>query len=90
MERSISFRTEKAIYVEDVYIEPDHRDFGLARQLLGHIVDVALSRNILRLEWFAPEGGGGIALAENAGAEKSAIGYLIDYLKRKCGLLWIG
>ncbi|AIZ32627.1 GNAT family N-acetyltransferase [Pseudomonas parafulva] len=39
------------IYLEDLYITPEHRGDGAGRQLLRHIAREALTKGCARLEW---------------------------------------
>jgi GNAT superfamily N-acetyltransferase len=39
------------LWLEDLYVSPQHRRAGLGRALLGHVAGVALERDCGRLEW---------------------------------------
>jgi GNAT superfamily N-acetyltransferase len=39
------------IYLEDLYVSPEHRGKGAGKALLKHLAQIALSKNCGRLEW---------------------------------------
>src|SRR5918998_3884392 len=39
------------IYLEDLYVAPEHRGSGLGKALLGALADLAVQRGYARLEW---------------------------------------
>lgn len=39
------------IWLEDLYVPPEHRSAGVGRALLAHLAAVAVSRGCTRLEW---------------------------------------
>ena len=39
------------LYLEDLYVSPDHRGTGAGKALLIHLAKIAVSRNCGRLEW---------------------------------------
>jgi GNAT superfamily N-acetyltransferase len=41
------------IYLEDLFVRPEHRRGGIGRQLLAHLADLAVARGCGRLEWAA-------------------------------------
>ena len=41
------------IYLEDLFVRPDHRRGGTGRQLLAHLARLAVARGCGRLEWAA-------------------------------------
>ena len=41
------------IWLEDLYIPPEHRGGGIGRALLAHVAAIAVSRGCTRLEWTA-------------------------------------
>jgi GNAT superfamily N-acetyltransferase len=41
------------IWLEDLYIPPEHRRDGVGRALLAHVAGIAVSRGYTRLEWTA-------------------------------------
>jgi len=48
-----SFECRSGIWVEDLFVRPEHRGRGIGRALLGHISGLALKRECARLEWSA-------------------------------------
>ncbi len=41
------------IYLEDLFVRPEHRRGGVGRQLLAHLAHLAVERGCGRLEWAA-------------------------------------
>jgi GNAT superfamily N-acetyltransferase len=39
------------LYLEDLYVSPEHRRSGAGKALLKHLAEIALSRNCGRFEW---------------------------------------
>ena len=39
------------LYLEDLYVSPDHRGTGAGKALLKHLARIALSKNCGRFEW---------------------------------------
>ena len=39
------------LYLEDLYVSPDHRGTGAGKALLKHLAKIALSKNCGRFEW---------------------------------------
>jgi GNAT superfamily N-acetyltransferase len=48
-----SFECRAGIWLEDVYVKPEHRRGGVGRKVLEHLADIALERGHVRLEWVA-------------------------------------
>ena len=46
-----TFRGQPGIYLEDLFVEPDHRGRGVGKQLLGEVARIAVERGCGRLEW---------------------------------------
>ncbi len=46
-----TFLGRPGIYLEDIYVKPEHRGKGLGRKLLAHVARLARRRNCGRLEW---------------------------------------
>lgn len=40
------------LHLEDLYVRPQHRNFGLGLRLLTHLAQVAVERGCGRLEWW--------------------------------------
>ena len=48
---SATFRGRPALYLEDLFVEPDKRGQGIGKRLLGEVARIALARGCQRLEW---------------------------------------
>jgi GNAT superfamily N-acetyltransferase len=48
-----SFECRGGIWLEDVYVKPEHRRGGVGRKVLEHLAAIALDRGHARLEWVA-------------------------------------
>jgi GNAT superfamily N-acetyltransferase len=48
-----SFECRAGIWLEDVYVKPEHRRGGVGRQVLEHLAGIASERGNVRLEWVA-------------------------------------
>lgn len=48
-----SFECRGGIWLEDVYVKPEHRRGGIGRKVLEHLAAIALERGHVRLEWVA-------------------------------------
>jgi len=46
-----TWRGTHGIYLEDLYVRPEHRGSGLGRQLLAELAGVCVRRGYQRLEW---------------------------------------
>jgi ribosomal protein S18 acetylase RimI-like enzyme len=46
-----TFLGRHGIYLEDLYVRPEHRGRGHGRALLAHLAALAVSRGCRRLEW---------------------------------------
>ena len=46
-----TWRGTHGIYLEDLYVQPQHRGSGLGRELLRALADVCVRRGYSRLEW---------------------------------------
>ena len=47
-----TWRGTHGIYLEDLYVQPQHRGTGLGRELLGTLAEVCVQRGYSRLEWW--------------------------------------
>lgn len=47
-----TFLGRGGIYLEDLYIYPEHRGLGYGKQLLKHLARIAVERGCGRLEWW--------------------------------------
>lgn len=50
-----TFECRSGIWLEDVYVRPDHRRGGIGRGVMEHLAALALERGHVRLEWCALE-----------------------------------
>ncbi|HEX6667096.1 MAG TPA: GNAT family N-acetyltransferase [Solirubrobacterales bacterium] len=50
-----TFECRSGIWLEDVYVRPEHRRGGVGRQVMEHLAQLALERGHVRLEWCALE-----------------------------------
>ncbi|MDX6625065.1 MAG: hypothetical protein QOE56_54 [Solirubrobacterales bacterium] len=48
-----SFECRSGIWLEDVYVRPEHRRGGIGRALMEHLAALALERGHVRFEWCA-------------------------------------
>ena len=48
-----SFECKPGIWLEDVYVRPEHRRGGVGRRVMEHLAKVAVERGYVRLEWCA-------------------------------------
>ena len=46
-----TFLGKPGIYLEDLYVKPEHRSNGFGRRMLAHIARLAKERNCGRFEW---------------------------------------
>lgn len=46
-----TFLTRPGLYLEDLFVRPEHRGSGLGRALLSHLAGLAVARGCGRLEW---------------------------------------
>ena len=46
-----TFLAKPGLYLEDLFVYPQHRGRGLGRQLLQHLARVAIERDYGRVEW---------------------------------------
>lgn len=48
-----TWETRPGIWLEDLYVPPEHRRAGIGRALLAEVASIALARGCARLEWTA-------------------------------------
>jgi GNAT superfamily N-acetyltransferase len=48
-----TFVCRPGLWLEDLFVVPEHRRGGIGRQLLSHVAAVAVERRCARLEWSA-------------------------------------
>ena len=46
-----TFRSTPGLYLEDLYVEPQHRGGGIGKALLERVVELAAERGCGRVEW---------------------------------------
>lgn len=46
-----TFLGQRGMYLEDIFVMPEHRSKGLGRLLLAHVAGVAVERGCGRFEW---------------------------------------
>jgi GNAT superfamily N-acetyltransferase len=46
-----TFLAQPGIYLEDLYVKPEHRGKGYGKRLLGYLAKLAVERGCGRLEW---------------------------------------
>jgi GNAT superfamily N-acetyltransferase len=46
-----TFRGQPGLYLEDIYVRPEHRGRGIGKALLATLAKLALDRGLGRLEW---------------------------------------
>jgi GNAT superfamily N-acetyltransferase len=44
---------QAGLYLEDLFVPPEHRGTGVGRELLAHVAALAVERGASRLEWVA-------------------------------------
>ena len=50
-----TFECRSGIWLEDVYVRPEHRRGGIGRLVMEHLAHLALDRGHVRLDWVALE-----------------------------------
>jgi len=50
-----TFECRSGIWLEDVYVQPEHRRGGIGRAVMEHLAALALERGHVRLDWCALE-----------------------------------
>lgn len=50
-----TFECRSGIWLEDVYVRPEHRRGGIGRLVMEHLATLALERGHVRLDWVALE-----------------------------------
>jgi GNAT superfamily N-acetyltransferase len=48
-----TFECRSGIWLEDVYVRPEHRRGGIGKAVMEHLAGIALERGHVRLEWVA-------------------------------------
>ncbi len=65
-----TFLTQPGIYLEDLFVLPQYRRKGIAKEILGYLAKIALERGYGRLEWSVLDwNSNAIAFYEQMGAE---------------------
>lgn len=47
-----TFRGQCGIHLEDLFVYPEWRGYGIGRRLLGHLAGLTVARRCRRLEWW--------------------------------------
>ncbi|MEO8892126.1 MAG: GNAT family N-acetyltransferase [Coleofasciculaceae cyanobacterium] len=66
-----TFLTKPGLYIDDLFILPQHRRQGLGKAMLGYLAQLAIKRDCGRLEWLVAVGN------ENAKAFYQRLGAII-------------
>jgi GNAT superfamily N-acetyltransferase len=48
-----TFECRSGVWLEDVYVRPEHRRGGIGRMVMEHLAQLTLERGHVRLEWVA-------------------------------------
>jgi GNAT superfamily N-acetyltransferase len=48
-----TFECRPGIWLEDVYVRPEHRRGGVGQAVMEHLAQIAVERDLARLEWCA-------------------------------------
>ncbi|HYL07763.1 MAG TPA: GNAT family N-acetyltransferase, partial [Candidatus Udaeobacter sp.] len=68
-----TFLAQPGIYLEDLFVMPEHRSKGLGRALLERLAQIAVERGCGRLEWVVLDWNkDAIAFYERLGAEPNS------------------
>lgn len=43
--------TQPKLYLEDLFVHPDYRGYGIGKALLSHLAELSIARNYGRMEW---------------------------------------
>jgi len=46
-----TFRGRRGLYLEDLFVRPEYRGFGIGKALLAHLAKLAVERGCARFEW---------------------------------------
>jgi GNAT superfamily N-acetyltransferase len=46
-----TFRGRRGLYLEDLFVRPEHRGAGIGKALLAHLAKLAVERSCARFEW---------------------------------------
>ena len=46
-----TFRGRRGLYLEDLFVRPEHRGAGIGKALLAHLARLAIERGCARFEW---------------------------------------
>ena len=42
---------KNGLYLEDLYVSPDHRGLGMGKKIMSHLAAIAVDKNCERMEW---------------------------------------
>ncbi|HRY33722.1 MAG TPA: GNAT family N-acetyltransferase [Bacteroidales bacterium] len=46
-----TFKGRPGLYLEDIFVDPEHRGKGYGKQMLRYLANLAVERNCARMEW---------------------------------------
>ncbi|MCK7486964.1 MAG: GNAT family N-acetyltransferase [Bacillus subtilis] len=46
-----TFTGKKGLYLEDIYVAPEHRNQGIGRKMIEHLIAIAKAEDCGRMEW---------------------------------------
>jgi GNAT superfamily N-acetyltransferase len=65
-----TFECRPGIWMEDLYVGPDHRGSGVGRRVMEHLAALALERDYVRLEWCALDWNPAMEFYDRLGAKR--------------------
>jgi GNAT superfamily N-acetyltransferase len=65
-----TFECRPGIWMEDLYVRPDHRGGGVGRRVIEHLAALALEREYVRLEWCALDWNPAMEFYDRLGAKR--------------------
>jgi diamine N-acetyltransferase len=71
----------KALYLDDLYLQPDFRGYGMGKGLLQSVIELARSRNCKKVRWQVSNWN------NHAIAFYKAMGAVVDDMEINCDLL---
>jgi len=63
-----TFVGRPGLYLEDLYVRPEHRNKGIGRALMDYCINLAVERNCGRMEWWVLKWNPAITFYEQLGA----------------------
>lgn len=65
-----TFECRPGIWMEDLYVRPEHRGGGTGRRIIEHLAALALEREYVRLDWCALDWNPAMEFYDRLGAER--------------------